>query len=132
MAPPRRSILITGCSPGGLGAALAEAFHNSGRWRVFASARNLKKLEGWPATATKGDDGPSKAKMEKVRLDICDDGSIKEAVNDVQSLLKAGVEGEAEDVGLDALCLNAGGGLSVSLLPAFVRHLVSNLWHLSF
>ena len=45
MSPtPKLSILITGCSPGGMGAALAISFHDAGH-RVLATARNPSKLQ---------------------------------------------------------------------------------------
>ena len=39
-----RTVLITGCSDGGLGAALAIAFHKHRWYRVFATARNTEKM----------------------------------------------------------------------------------------
>lgn len=39
----QRTVFITGCSDGGLGAGLAIAFHNAGL-KVYASARNASKL----------------------------------------------------------------------------------------
>jgi len=41
-----RSILITGCSRGGAGAALARKFHQNG-FRVFATARDSAKSKVW-------------------------------------------------------------------------------------
>lgn len=40
---PQKSVLITGCSDGSMGAALAVAFHEAGL-RVFATARNPAKM----------------------------------------------------------------------------------------
>ncbi|KAI0009533.1 short-chain dehydrogenase/reductase [Xylariaceae sp. FL0662B] len=42
MAPPKKSVLITGCSAGGIGAGLAEAFQQKGYF-VFATLRDLSK-----------------------------------------------------------------------------------------
>lgn len=43
MKAPQRTVLITGCSAGGMGAALAKEFHAAGL-SVIASARNTKKM----------------------------------------------------------------------------------------
>jgi 1-acylglycerone phosphate reductase len=39
-----KTALVTGCSLGGIGDALAQEFHRRGL-RVFATARNLKKVQ---------------------------------------------------------------------------------------
>lgn len=39
----KTTVLITGCSDGGMGAALAEEFHRSG-YNVYATARNQSKM----------------------------------------------------------------------------------------
>lgn len=41
---PKKTVLITGCSAGGIGDALAQSFHGKGH-RVFATARDLSKIE---------------------------------------------------------------------------------------
>ncbi|KAH8425277.1 SDR family oxidoreductase [Aspergillus melleus] len=41
--PPRKTVLITGCSNGGIGSALVETFHERGL-HVFATARTLSKM----------------------------------------------------------------------------------------
>lgn len=43
MASPRKSVLITGCSTGGIGAGLADVFLEKG-YHVFAAVRNQAKL----------------------------------------------------------------------------------------
>ncbi|KAF7553417.1 hypothetical protein G7Z17_g3668 [Cylindrodendrum hubeiense] len=91
----KRTILITGCSDGGLGSALALTFHKSG-WRVFASARNLSKLK--QATA---------AGIETIELDVNSEESIAASVLKVQELTGGS---------LDVLLNNAGAGYSMPLL----------------
>jgi hypothetical protein len=121
---PQRSILITGCSDGGLGAALAEAFHETGRWRVIASARDLTKLQGLKGLKN----GQKGGGIEQVQLDVVDEASVRAAVVAVQKLLADGGDGgrDGQVVGLDAICLNAGGGYSVSCFSCSVSWLPSS------
>jgi 1-acylglycerone phosphate reductase len=91
----KRSILITGCSDGGLGAELARAFHATGRWCVFATARNLDKMAGLV-----------EAGIETSPLDVMDEESVKSCADQIKTLTGGR---------LDALLLNAGGGLSVCI-----------------
>lgn len=107
----RRTVLITGCSLDGLGYALAVAFHNTGKFRVFATARDPTRMQPLK------DQG-----IECLRLDVCDQESVNECVSKVRELTR---EGEEEGEGrLDCLVNNAGGGglsfLSL-LLPGFCR-----------
>ena len=91
----KRTVLITGCSDGSLGAALAKAFHNNG-WRVFASARNVAKLA---QSKTAG--------IEIVQLDTLSDESIANCVTQVASLTGGS---------LDLLLNNAGAGYSMPIM----------------
>jgi 1-acylglycerone phosphate reductase len=91
----KRTVLITGCSDGGLGSSLALAFHNAG-WRVFASARDPKKLS---ATVAAG--------IESVVLDVSSEDSLKQAVATVSELAGGS---------LDALVNNAGATYRMPIL----------------
>ena len=89
MAEAKRTVLITGCSDGGLGAALAHVFHEQGL-RVFASARDTAKMSK-----------QKEAGIECLELDVLSDDSIKAAVKHIAS---------SADGKLDILINNAGGG----------------------
>lgn len=93
--PDRRTILVTGCSDGGLGSALAMALHERG-WRVFATARNPSKLRVAKA-----------AGLECLQLDVVSEDSIARAVAEVTRLTGGA---------LDALINNAGAGHSTPLI----------------
>lgn len=83
MATPRRSVLITGCSDGGLGASLAVAFHNTGL-QVYATARDPTKMKNLASLGIK-----------TLTLDVLSASSIKQCV--------------AQITHLDILVNNAGG-----------------------
>ncbi|KAJ3794431.1 hypothetical protein GGU11DRAFT_818158 [Lentinula aff. detonsa] len=75
----QRSILITGCSVGGIGHAFVNEFQSRG-FQVFATARRLEsmsELEG-----VKG--------VTLIRLDVTDIDSIRTARNQVSSLILPG------------------------------------------
>jgi 1-acylglycerone phosphate reductase len=91
----KRTVLITGCSDGSLGSALAFAFHKAG-WRVIVSARNIAKLKNSVA-----------AGLEAVQLDVTSEESIANAVSAVSELTSGS---------LDALVNNAGAGFCLPLL----------------
>jgi len=91
--PANRTVLITGCSDNGLGSALALAFHRTGNFRVFATARNVSKLKNVIA-----------AGMETIQLDTLSDASIAAAVAKVSDLTGGS---------LDMLINNAGAGYSM-------------------
>lgn len=88
----KKTVLVTGCSDGGTGSALAIAFHNAG-WRVFATARNLKKMSS-----------VSDLGIETLTLDVQSKESLSSCVAAVAKLT---------DGTLDALVNNAGVGLSM-------------------
>lgn len=92
----RLSILITGCSPGGMGAALAIAFHDAGH-HVFATARNPSKLK---PLAERG--------IETLALDVTSASSVASAVSCVASSL-------ADGRGLNMLVNNAAGSYSMPI-----------------
>lgn len=91
----KRTILVTGCSDGGLGAALALELHRTG-WRVFASARNPAKMSTLNA-----------AGIETLALDVQSTPSLAACVAEVSKLTGGS---------LDGLINNAGGGLSMPIL----------------
>jgi NAD(P)-dependent dehydrogenase (short-subunit alcohol dehydrogenase family) len=83
----QRTILVTGCSDGSLGSALALALQNAG-WRVIASARNLSKL-----TAMKA------AGIECVQIDVVSEGSIAAGVEEVKKLTSGSLDGLVNNAG---------------------------------
>ena len=84
-----KTVLITGCSLGGIGDALAQAFHKKGL-RVFATARNLAKVQHF-----------REMNIETVQLDVVDNISIQRAVEHVRTETGGS---------LDILVNNSGGG----------------------
>lgn len=85
----QKSVLITGCSDGGIGASLAQEFASNG-FRVFATARNPTKM----ATIS------THANITLLTLDPTLPDSVKSVLKDVSELLN--------DKGLDVLVNNAG------------------------
>ncbi|KAI4602913.1 hypothetical protein KJ359_008133 [Pestalotiopsis sp. 9143b] len=83
----QKTVLITGCSDGGIGAALAAEFHRRG-CRVFATARNVDKMQSLRALG-----------IEAVAMDVTSDASIAAAVAEVE---------RATSGSLDLLVNNAG------------------------
>lgn len=74
MASTTKSVLITGCSEGGMGAALAVAFQEAGL-RVYATARNPSKMESL-----------GRAGNKTLTLDVLSTDSITACVAKVPSL----------------------------------------------
>ena len=69
-----KSVLITGCSDGGLGAALATAFHKAGL-HVYATARDVSKMKNLSASG-----------IETIALDVTSSSSIASCVSKLPSL----------------------------------------------
>jgi 1-acylglycerone phosphate reductase len=84
----RKTVLITGCSPGGIGHSLAKTFHSHGL-RVFATARSAETLE---SLSTLG--------IETLSLTVDSEPSIQSCLAEVTARTKAR--------GLDFLVNNAG------------------------
>ena len=74
MATKLKTVLITGCSTGGMGAALAVAFHEAG-FHVYASARNVAKMA---SLARPG--------IDLLELDILSTDSIDACVRKISKL----------------------------------------------
>ncbi|KAF7116552.1 hypothetical protein CNMCM5793_005033 [Aspergillus hiratsukae] len=94
----RKSVLITGCSPGGIGNSIAREFHRNGL-RVFATARDAKQIDDLAALG-----------IETLDLVVDDEGSVKSCCSEVEKRL-----GEK---GLDFLVNNAGRTMEVDLTEA--------------
>lgn len=92
----KRNVLITGCSDGGTGAALALMFHQRGDFRVIATARDVGKMASLKVSG-----------IELVALDIQSQESIKRCVETTSALLNGK---------LDMLINNAGAGYSMPLM----------------
>lgn len=94
-----KTVLITGCSDGGIGSALTTAFQRRGH-TVFAAVRNREKA----STIT------SLPNVTVITLDVTDKHSIAQVV---QVVLE-----HTGDKGLDILVNNAGQGGSIPLVDA--------------
>ncbi|GAB7342865.1 hypothetical protein MBLNU457_g0988t1 [Dothideomycetes sp. NU457] len=88
MSSPPKIVLITGCSKGSLGDALARAFHAAGH-HVIATARNESKMTHLKEVG-----------IETMKLDVCDQDSINAARDEIS---------KRTDGRLDILLNNAGG-----------------------
>ncbi|KAM3417529.1 NADPH-dependent 1-acyldihydroxyacetone phosphate reductase [Cercospora zeina] len=97
MAADKRSILITGCSEGGIGAAVAFEYQKRG-YRVFATARNTSKI---PSTLT------SPPNVTTITLDVTSESSIAAGVETVSKITNGK---------LDILFNNAGTSLTCPTL----------------
>ncbi|KAI1756478.1 hypothetical protein F4782DRAFT_267178 [Xylaria castorea] len=99
---PQKTVLITGCSDGGIGAALAAEFQLRGL-RVFATARDPSKMAGLAAL-----------NIETLALDVTSESSIEQAVAIVREKLNSSNSNDGSGTvseigkGLDFLINNAG------------------------
>jgi 1-acylglycerone phosphate reductase len=89
-----KTVLITGCSQGGLGDALAQAFHKRGL-RVIATARNPAKIAHFKALG-----------IETLPLDVLSAQSISDCVSAVSDMTGGS---------LDILVNNSGAGYNMPL-----------------
>ncbi|OAX80046.1 hypothetical protein ACJ72_05627 [Emergomyces africanus] len=96
MADSRKSVLITGCSPGGIGHSLAREFHRNGL-RVFATARDKSSITSL-----------NEHGIETLSLVVDKEESRKTCREEVELLLKG--------KGLDYLVNNAGLNYTVPAL----------------
>ncbi|OSX66691.1 hypothetical protein POSPLADRAFT_1132328 [Postia placenta MAD-698-R-SB12] len=71
MSPNTPVVVVTGCSKGGIGFALCQEFAANG-CKVYATARRVEAMEGFTHEA-----------IEKLRLDVTDDGNIEEAIKSI-------------------------------------------------
>ncbi|KAI1342265.1 putative short-chain dehydrogenase/reductase [Xylariaceae sp. FL0016] len=111
MATAQRTVLITGCSEGGIGDALAREFHRQGL-RVFASARSLEKIQHLTT-----------AGIEILGLDVVDKASRQGAIEELAKLTGGS---------LDILVNNSGVGFQMPLLDVDIdegrKIFEVNLW----
>lgn len=101
MPAKKLNILITGCSPGGMGSALAISCHNAGH-NVFASARDPSKLTSL-----------SELGLHPITLDITSSASIDSAVSAVSAAI-------GPDDGLHMLVNNAAASYNMPLADASI------------
>ena len=98
----KKSILVTGCSTGGIGAALAFALAKRGH-HVIATARDTSKISETLS---------SLPNVTTLRLDVTSEDSVIQSVQAVAEVTKQGQGIE----GLDVLVNNAGSGYTMPLL----------------
>ena len=113
----QKTMLVTGCSGGGIGAAIALNLAKKGHF-VFATARSPSKI---PEELT------NLSNVAALQLDIASAPSVAEAAKSVAKTTKArGSEG------LDGLVNNAGRGYSMPLLDVNIDKAIqlhdTNVW----
>ncbi|KAJ7022398.1 hypothetical protein C8F04DRAFT_240679 [Mycena alexandri] len=112
MAVNKKTILVTGCSTGGIGAAIAYALANQGH-TVFATARDTSRLAPELSSHTN---------VTALQLDVTSAESVAEAAKAVTAAGK----------GLHALINNAGVGYTMPLLDVDIDRAIglydTNVW----
>ncbi|EHK21694.1 uncharacterized protein TRIVIDRAFT_52907 [Trichoderma virens Gv29-8] len=106
MPETKQTVLITGCSEGGMGAALAVAFHEAGL-HVYATARDPSRMT---QLVSRG--------IETLRLDVLSDSSISACVD------------RLSEAGLDILVNNAGAAYSMPVADLSISE-AKNLFDLN-
>lgn len=96
-----QTVLITGCSDGSLGAALATVMHNRGGYEVIATARKPEKMASLKALG-----------ITTLSLDVSSEESVATCVDEVSKLTGGS---------LDVLVNNAGGGYNMPLLDVVLE-----------
>lgn len=113
MTTPRKFVLITGCSQGGIGDALAQAFAEKG-YHVFATARNPDKISKTLS---------NHPHVTVLTLDVLSADAISAAVDHVA---------RATNGRLDVLVNNSGAGLTAPGLDVPIEQAKKlfdlNLW----
>lgn len=90
----QKSVLITGCSAGGIGDALAKAFFQQGL-RVFATARNPSKIDHLKAMG-----------MHVLALDVTDPDSLAAAVQTVKETTGGTLDILVNNSGVGEFCVD--------------------------
>lgn len=108
----KKNVLVTGCSAGGLGYALAKAFYNAGL-HVFATARDPTKVPEPPKDTKTPAGRDDHGEWDVLPLDVTSQESLDWCVRQV-------VE-QTDGRGLDVLVNNAGGAMFGPLVHASIE-----------
>ena len=119
LAMSPQTALITGCSRGGIGEALAIDLANRG-FHVFAGVRTLAKA---PEYVSPSEDGKAKGAMQLILVDVASTDSIRNMVAELKEKLPDGK--------LDILINNAGIGYTKPVLDADIED-IKRLYDVNF
>ncbi|ROV97082.1 hypothetical protein VMCG_07541 [Cytospora schulzeri] len=98
----KKNVLVTGCSAGGLGYALAKAFYNAGL-HVFATARDPTKVPEPTEDTRTPTERDDHGEWEVLPLDVTSQSSLDWCLRQVME--------KTDGRGLDVLVNNAGGAI---------------------